>query len=171
MELKFRDLEYSIKALNQVLIVPLWNWNFVWALISSARFDVLIVPLWNWNMRSTRMQPRKLVRSNRTFMELKFDIDLQDNQQLTSSNRTFMELKYRECNYWPSRKAVLIVPLWNWNQHQGSMATAFSGSNRTFMELKFSANTSISTLAEVLIVPLWNWNGDILCHNIEDYEF
>ena len=54
-----------------------------------------------------------LVRSNRTFMELKYH---QSNFYLTqeqSSNRTFMELKsYRE-NYTFNRAKVLIVPLWN----------------------------------------------------------
>ena len=32
--------------------------------------------------------------------------------------------------------AVLIVPLWNWNLEQSSLASSSMSFNRTFMELK-----------------------------------
>ena len=52
-------------------------------------------------------------RSNRTFMELKFDMDWR-NLGTAGSNRTFMELK---CNKRLGSiiytLSVLIVPLWN----------------------------------------------------------
>ena len=51
--------------------------------------------------------------SNRTFMELKYGLELVEIAEGVGSNRTFMELKCgcpRRCGYgW----IVLIVPLWN----------------------------------------------------------
>ena len=53
------------------------------------------------------------VRSNRTFMELKYSKAIQERRKGNSSNRTFMELKLRlACrSLYPAW--VLIVPLWN----------------------------------------------------------
>ena len=38
--------------------------------------------------------------SNRTFMELKFEIEIKDVDAQIGSNRTFMELKCRSMDYW-----------------------------------------------------------------------
>ena len=77
----------------------------------------------------------KPVRSNRTFMELKFISIFGHIQNLRGSNRTFMELKfssYRELDSLPC------------------------SSNRTFMELKLEPSVYRFSLQDVLIVPLWN---------------
>ena len=52
-------------------------------------------------------------RSNRTFMELKYENARYAMEMSGCSNRTFMELKW--CNHIcnPVASAVLIVPLWN----------------------------------------------------------
>ena len=56
-------------------------------------------------------------------------------------------------------RAVLIVPLWNWNDNSGSsVAILSSGFNRTFMELKYNFKLNFEQFYQVLIVPLWNWN-------------
>ena len=59
----------------------------------SGDIVVLIVPLWNWNRIRNEKVIREL-RSNRTFMELKFVSVPGDGVPIHGSNRTFMELKY-----------------------------------------------------------------------------
>ena len=122
---------------------------------------VLIVPLWNWNYVNYSDLERVISSSNRTFMELKFSgpssftegasvliVPLwnwnQINQALAGdamrSNRTFMELKFGEYGSNSLRPHVLIVPLWNWNMiRPGSRTVNLARSNRTFMELKWGA--------------------------------
>ena len=77
--------------------------------------NVLIVPLWNWN-ESTAREIELPNSFNRTFMELKYLEKMLKELVLRSFNRTFMELKYNitELISFRERK-VLIVPLWNWN--------------------------------------------------------
>ena len=55
----------------------------------------------------------KPVRSNRTFMELKYEGSIGLLQSEYGSNRTFMELKCSLVRFWTKKKLVLIVPLWN----------------------------------------------------------
>ena len=120
---------------REVLIVPLWNWNFRQngGRITSNRFNrtfmelkhvshhnpridnnVLIVPLWNWNLRkSSFFSVRRCF--NRTFMELKQDTSDAEAVEFGSFNRTFMELKPSSKTYCSFNWCVLIVPLWNWN--------------------------------------------------------
>ena len=75
-----------------VLIAPLWNWN-TWKMQSwRKRQQVLIAPLWNWNNRAA-VQCFYTRCSNRTFMELKYCLRLQETLS----------------------PGVLIAPLWNWN--------------------------------------------------------
>ena len=57
------------ELLDDVLIVPLWNWNRK-AMIKEYLQYVLIVPLWNWNSKYKTNVERK-AGFNRTFMELK----------------------------------------------------------------------------------------------------
>ena len=146
----------------KVLIVPLWNWNFLSMLTfksmgcsnrtfmelkcnreghSCLSTVVLIVPLWNWNHYNAIVLwlPNS---SNRTFMELKSHEGAQSCCVIfTCSNRTFMELKFDTGALYRSIKApVLIVPLWNWN---------VGGSTGKYDHWC------------VLIVPLWNWNEGI----------
>ena len=77
---------YNI-LLSLVLIVPLWNWNQLRRLCSHAA-RVLIVPLWNWNT----VIAARMLRFNRTFMELKF-LFVSVVSKTSCFNRTFMELK------------------------------------------------------------------------------
>ena len=56
------------------------------------------------------------------------------------SNRTFMELKYANANAVKEDFSVLIVPLWNWNTETPAMIVLLPSSNRTFMELKYTQN-------------------------------
>ena len=120
-----------------VLIVPLWNWNYIKRVMPWNRHFVLIVPLWNWN-DIQRFQKRLRISSNRTFMELK-------------------------CGHVKRIKIcfpVLIVPLWNWNEYgPTTLRPHYHGSNRTFMELKSLCTLSSLVRHWVLIVPLWNWNS------------
>ena len=57
----------------KVLIVPLWNWNTLFGVDRFTLPSVLIVPLWNWNS-FLRLLGLGINGSNRTFMELKFEI-------------------------------------------------------------------------------------------------
>ena len=52
-------------------------------------------------------------RSNRTFMELKFDVNANYLRVIIRSNRTFMELKFHQIGKVDVLLQVLIVPLWN----------------------------------------------------------
>ena len=52
--------------------------------------------------------------SNRTFMELKSRLKIDNTPNAESSNRTFMELKFQYLDIAvTARREVLIVPLWN----------------------------------------------------------
>ena len=120
---------------------------------------VLIVPLWNWNWGSRAILQGDWC-SNRTFMEPKYDKEVQSEET----------------------SLVLIVPLWNWNLSKSvigwmlprsnrtfmelklyaSRASQLKlvGSNRTFMELKLFSSMRREGASPVLIVPLWNWNAN-----------
>ena len=76
---------------SQVLIVPLWNWNYKALSVVNLLNLVLIVPLWNWNVGVVHVVVIKK-SFNRTFMELKFPI-ISNLSIVISFNRTFMELK------------------------------------------------------------------------------
>ena len=113
-------------------------------------------------------------------MELKCTIAKQGYIRLRS-NRTFMELKFNSIVVMSSSHTVLIVPLWNWNYRQSGClswtllvlivplwnwnlkslfyaAKKLYSSNRTFMELKLAWFGQVLHYRSVLIVPLWNWN-------------
>ena len=142
---------------------------------------VLIVPLWNWNRIYAKFASFEPLCSNRTFMELKLVLFALSHSAFKGSNRTFMELKYCRRTYSPLLVLVLIVPLWNWNSLACSSTphpppvlivplwnwnkAAYTNwcriikcSNRTFMELKFLRIHFLTVSVRVLIVPLWNWN-------------
>ena len=53
------------------------------------------------------------MRSNRTFMELKYLKRKRNAPELIGSNRTFMELKSGQMVNTNKRFSVLIAPLWN----------------------------------------------------------
>ena len=105
----------SFLTLKLVLIAPLWNWNPSARTFSSEENAVLIAPLWNWNRRGRRSRRWWQVRSNRTFMELKWAFICCFLRSTICSNRTFMELKFYRANWYGGGFVVLIVPLWNWN--------------------------------------------------------
>ena len=65
-------LTQSAQYQNWVQIVPLWNWNDLTVSLNGSSSLVQIVPLWNWNwwLTASRMEN---VRSNCTFMELKYE--------------------------------------------------------------------------------------------------
>ena len=54
-----------------------------------------------------------MLRSNRTFMELKFEEQPYQKIGEECSNRTFMELKLKHMQQYSDVARVLIVPLWN----------------------------------------------------------
>ena len=62
-------------------------------LVVQPNNRVLIVPLWNWN-RLSSLTAARMVRFNRTFMELKLLGRKEITDISNSFNRTFMELKY-----------------------------------------------------------------------------
>ena len=144
-----------------VLIVPLWNWNLPELITHDPEPSVLIVPLWNWNPLSTGSLTNPPSSFNRTFMELKFDLIHTHCWCGNCFNRTFMELKSHYPSIWCSGKAVLIVPLWNWNPLPYYKSTSLGSFNRTFMELKWNGGDRVPTSWTVLIVPLWNWNDGL----------
>ena len=114
----------SSRLPSKVLIVPLWNWNLFRGLLKRYAVYVLIVPLWNWNLAV---------------------IELWANERC--SNRTFMELKYEIVESVQIKLYVLIVPLWNWNLDAASVRSRHECSNRTFMELK--SKNSLSWLMNI----------------------
>ena len=163
-----------------VLIVPLWNWNYLMCcaiytqntsfnrtfmelkLINhrpkSGDMRVLIVPLWNWNQHYQQQQ--------QTLAKV-FIVPLWNWNSLVISSCILLS-------------NVLIVPLWNWNTTCCWVLEQCNSFNRTFMELKFTSLSQVAsntrcfnrTFMElkclhwlrlwlvliVLIVPLWNWN-------------
>ena len=99
--------------------------------------NVVIVPLWNWNFRRLRLSGI-VIRCNRTFMELKSSHSIGSPHSSSRCNRTFMELKYTLNFSGVDGQTVVIVPLWNWNMAYKSAEEIESLScNRTFMELKY----------------------------------
>ena len=54
-----------------------------------------------------------IIGSNRTFMELKFQVKIEITKIMLSSNRTFMELKFVNSRTESKDSKVLIAPLWN----------------------------------------------------------
>ena len=181
MELKYRLKDFLNNELK-VLIVPLWNWNLCLssvyrieigfnrtfmelkcgtAILLSADDCVLIVPLWNWN-KLLLIWGLICFCFNRTFMELKFSNSEYGLICNWCFNRTFMELELLFALNRDALRAVLIVPLWNWNAIQGLKWTVDTSFNRTFMELKFESAKCKVLGATVLIVPLWNWNCEVI---------
>ena len=64
-------------------------------------------------LRNSFLLYRLMLRSNRTFMELKL-LDAGENIGFSvGSNRTFMELKYSKGENTGLCLSVLIAPLWN----------------------------------------------------------
>ena len=120
----------------EVLIVPLWNWNRVKHLFYDLREMVLIVPLWNWNR-----------------------LTVGDGFVLLRSNRTFMELKCKYAVNIDVLNKVLIVPLWNWNVKK--VAEDIRDNGVLIVPLwnwNYIIRCGNTLICEVLIVPLWNWN-------------
>ena len=65
-------------------------------------------------MKGLLSQNASFLRSNRTFMELKWVIRCLIHMRERSSNRTFMELKFKDSTQTiVNGQKVLIVPLWN----------------------------------------------------------
>ena len=122
--------------LPPVLIVPLWNWNFVEEAVIVKVLQVLIVPLWNWNLDVN-------------------DISAEEKR----SNCTFMELKSQQTGSQTCDTNVLIVPLWNWNLRcrigQGVSQYILIVPLWNWNKLR---NKIEMTKENVQIVPLWNWN-------------
>ena len=77
----------------------------------------------------------RLLGSNRTFMELKYQTKSINKHLNQSSNCTFMELN----------TVIIMTVLWR-----------IVRSNCTFMELKYRGSEEGRQLQKVLIVPLWN---------------
>ena len=99
-----------------VLIVPLWNWNIrrCWTMTSESM--VLIVPLWNWNWCFTVQWERICLVLIVPLWNWNLGLNVIFCFAIIRSNRTFMELKWKSLNLAaPSPNSVLIVPLWNWN--------------------------------------------------------
>ena len=122
------------------------------------------------------------LRSNRTFMELKY-LTIHETRKLVCKvlivplwNWNLIDVGQRN-----ALLDVLIVPLWNWNAFVGGKQVPDNlvlivplwnwnwaarpqrqprkpRSNRTFMELKWLSPVVIMSKTSVLIVPLWNWN-------------
>ena len=162
-----------------VLIVPLWNWNVLSLLGNFQDREVLIVPLWNWNVRIYNKYLGDYVVLIVPLWNWNW-IVISDFTFHVSFNRTFMELKFDIEKPLLNFKYVLIVPLWNWNWGSEGRKGSRGRFNRTFMELKsitfreyiariFCFNRTFmelklwifkpsATVLLVLIVPLWNWN-------------
>ena len=189
MELK-RRINTIVMNRTIVLIAPLWNWNPSDCALSRSGTRVLIAPLWNWN-NIYQYGLFLLIRSNRTFMELKHQkrSDSSSNKwvliaplwnwnygltatlwQMLCSNRTFMELKPRHldrCNngWWSSNRTFMEL------KHSRGPTEQMERrrSNRTFMELKLTFSWDSETWRLVLIAPLWNWNSNIW-HELNTYD-
>ena len=126
------DLKTSGK---EVLIVPLWNWNKSgsWRHVSTVRSNCTFMEL-----KYSKKVKDSLVRlSNCTFMELKFHRTVQGTPRPHRSNCTFMELKLVTKSCLWLCLGVLIVPLWNWNIGEELQHQTVDSSNCTFMELKW----------------------------------
>ena len=119
---------------------------------------VQIVPLWNWNIGGMR-ETFFIVRSNCTFMELKWYLVGVFLISWVRSNCTFMELKFVEdqfCAYRISRFKLYLYGIEI--EVKDPFVLEACSSNCTFMELKSSKTGSHRAHRQVQIVPLWNWN-------------
>ena len=130
VELK-HDLCFITLIINNVLIVPLWNWNSGSSAVADWEISinctvvelkrhsgmipsfffvlVLIVPLWNWNCIYVCFISRSVSLWNWNTFEVKVLRFVYD---------------------------VLIVPLWNWNDWRGRFRWFGHGINCTVVELK-----------------------------------
>ena len=127
MELKRKKVAFR-KIKSIVLIEPLWNWNIIGFLEQRKNGRVLIEPLWNWN----------------------YWIDWSIVKNQNCLNRTFMELKLRLDVEEAIRRLVLIEPLWNWNYVGVPYIYGAWGLNRTFMELKQTSGGKEKSLHDSL---------------------
>ena len=139
MELKFR-LSSTPTPEYSVLIVPLWNWNFVIYCYIHMPLFVLIVPLWNWNEFIVLLDGCDVIVLIVPLWNWNVRI-ISVIRWWPCFNCTFMELKLRSETSSALNSTVLIVPLWNWN----------STDDRKQVKQN-----------NVLIVPLWNWNSKLL---------
>ena len=120
--------------------------------------NVLIAPLWNWNKWASIWETKSLC-SNRTFMELKYEHQLWEQNQLQSSNRTFMELKYLHSSvviktHISSNRTFMEL---KWRRLSNFLHT-FLSSNRTFMELKLKGTERSVYKALCLNIGWSLWN-------------
>ena len=107
-----------------LLIEPLWNWNRCKAVIFQPIHTLLIEPLWNWNACGYRRPP---LRRCRLLIE-----------PLWNWNRGKENLAVG------GEQMLLIEPLWNWNLRAARWPRSpFSSFNRTTMELKLVSDTGI----------------------------
>ena len=158
MELKPESLVDSMINQN-VLIVPLWNWNFTTTSGNKKDLRVLIVPLWNWNIFVPVLPELFLDSINCTVVELKHCKVANVMFNMQSINCTVVELKLRLLYFRLEILFVLIVPLWNWNMLRSKVNLRMSKCiNCTVVELKRVPCPFPTAPPAVLIVPLWNWN-------------
>ena len=118
-----------------VLIAPLWNWNRLAKAKDRAPFKVLIAPLWNWNP-ATAAGISLMIRSNRTFMELKSPSTAAHTSPRRILIAPLWNWNWSVLQVVAFDPKVLIAPLWNWNWIFLGSQQDFTRSNRTFMELK-----------------------------------
>ena len=143
-----------------VLIVPMRNWNrFVRRSLANI-LSVLIVPMRNWNFPPFLRASRDHHRFDRTYEELKHNIDVippdgapefwsylwgietpyrpASHRQWWRFDRTYEELKLAKATRSDSfRRKVLIVPMRNWNRAGCVLwRNLFLCFDRTYEELK-----------------------------------
>ena len=115
MELKWSGRTRS-RCRHLVLIVPLWNWNMeVWDYYDMLS-SVLIVPLWNWNNLGRPFRVHPYIVLIVPLWNWNWSVDPHTSKKMLRSNCTFMELKWNSCFSSGVWSIVLIVPLWNWNE-------------------------------------------------------
>ena len=114
VELKHQADSTSIN-LNNVLIVPLWNWNYLFDIFShdsSFSINCTVVELKLWKLKRVN---RMRARINCTVVELKRFRRHRIPRPWRCINCTVVELKRISFMLTIFSLSVLIVPLWNWN--------------------------------------------------------
>ena len=133
----FRIINFSI-SLVFILIAPMWDWNQVAKEQASTQSTILIAPMWDWNRQHRRKRKTLYQNSNCTNVGLKFASVLEANGYEPDSNCTNVGLKYAFGN------ASTYFLIFN--------------SNCTNVGLKFFRSCVNTWSGDILIAPMWDWN-------------
>ena len=143
-----------------VSIAPLWNWKdwVRWKFVTFVCFNRTFMELKALIVINNEMW---CLRFNRTFMELKEASIVLCVFWISCFNRTFMELKAIGTS-WTSFRLPFQSHLYGIESRRARWVSHHTNRfNRTFMELKEGTREMYDLQVAVSIAPLWNWKWSL----------